>query len=617
MSIYSQNIQAHSDTLVALAKTLKKLAIVRLAVFVFSLILVTVLANERLLILLLVIAPLCVIGFGLAVRRYHQVNYLKRHTAFLKEINEVEVLRLENKLTGFESGYSFLNHDHVYSADLDIFGPHSLFQLLNRTTTGPGRELLAEWLTAPAEKALILRRQQAVQELAPKLDWRQQFQASGMHFKRKKSDFKKLLAWVEKPLQLLPKHVKYLSVSIPLSMLSTLAALYYVVNAFSPAHILPLLVVLVVNALVLRRIKPIAEETLENTQYNITLLGRYRHLITHIEGEKFHSSLLRDLQSVFSQNRYSATRETRRLEKILEVFHMRGIRINGETTGGHFFYQIFNLFWLFDVYWVILTEKWKQKNSSYLRSWAAAVGEFEVLSSLAGFFYSNPSYCFPGITGKPSTIRFEALGHPLIHPASRVYNHFDLSGQGTIAMITGSNMAGKSTFLRTVGINLVLALMGGPCCATSGQVSNIRIFTSMRTQDNLEEGISSFYAELKRIEQLLELIKENTPLFFMLDEMFKGTNSADRHIGGFSLIKQLNELNAFGMISTHDLELAKLAGKHGIVINYSFNSEIREGEMTFNYKLTPGLCRDFNASELMRRSGINVLPTIEAGSKKV
>ena len=198
----------------------------------FSLALVTVLANERLLIPLLMITPLCVIGFGLVVRRYNQVNRLKRHTAFLKEINEAEVLRLENKLAGFEGGQSFLNHDHVYSADLDIFGPHSLFQLLNRTTTGPGRELLAEWLAAPAEKALILKRQQAVRELAPGLGWRQQFQASGMHFTRKKSDFKKLLTWVEKPARLLPQDVKYLIVSIPLSMLSTLAALYYVVNFF-------------------------------------------------------------------------------------------------------------------------------------------------------------------------------------------------------------------------------------------------------------------------------------------------------------------------------------------------------------------------------------------------
>jgi DNA mismatch repair ATPase MutS len=153
--------------------------------------------------------------------------------------------------------------------------------------------------------------------------------------------------------------------------------------------------------------------------------------------------------------------------------------------------------------------------------------------------------------------------------------------------------------------------MGAPCCAKSGQVSNIKLFSSMRTQDNLEEGVSSFYAELKRVEQLLKLIEKGQSVFFLLDEMFKGTNSKDRHKGGFSLIRQLKDLNAFGMISTHDLDLATLAGRHMIVANYSFNSEIREGEMIFNYELTDGLCTDFNASELMRKSGIKILSDID------
>ena len=158
---------------------------------------------------------------------------------------------------------------------------------------------------------------------------------------------------------------------------------------------------------------------------------------------------------------------------------------------------------------------------------------------------------------------------------------------------------------------MVLALAGAPCCARYGQVSNLKIFTSMRTQDSLEEGVSSFYAELKRIEQLLKLIESGQHIFFLLDEMFKGTNSKDRHRGGFSLIKQLKELSAFGIISTHDLDLAIMSGKYKIVTNYSFNSSIHEGEMIFSYVLTEGLCSDFNASELMKRSGINVLPNIE------
>ena len=240
-----------------------------------------------------------------------------------------------------------------------------------------------------------------------------------------------------------------------------------------------------------------------------------------------------------------------------------------------------------------------------------AVSEFEVLNSLSGFAYSNPEYTFPKITEAPYTINFEMLGHPLIKSDTRVSNSFQLQGHGKIAMITGSNMAGKSTFLRTVGVNLILALMGAPCCARSGQVSHLKMFTSMRTQDSLEAGVSSFYAELKRVEQLLGLIKSGEPIFFMLDEMFKGTNSQDRYKGGVSLIKQLSELNAFGLISTHDLELAELAGKHMIVSNHSFNSKIQNDKMTFSYELMDGICTDFNASELMKKSGIKILSDIE------
>lgn len=278
----------------------------------------------------------------------------------------------------------------------------------------------------------------------------------------------------------------------------------------------------------------------------------------------------------------------------------------------HFFYAIINGLWFLDVYLVRFSEKWKQGNGARFRRWTSVVSEMEVLSSVAGFHYSNADYVFPRVSSQPYSIRFARLGHPLIAEGARVCNDFAMNGRGTIAMITGSNMAGKSTFLRSVGVNMVLALMGAPCCAGFTEVSNMKVFSSMRTQDNLEQGVSSFYAELKRVEQLLQLITKGEPVFFLLDEMFKGTNSEDRHKGGFSLIKQLQGLNAFGIISTHDLELARIADAHGLATQYSFNSKILDGQLLFDYKLTHGRCTDFNASELMRRSGIRILPDIGA-----
>lgn len=612
MKIFQSNIQQYQSTSLKLTQVLNRLSTLRLIVFLFSLTIIVILANERLGILLLIVFSLFVLGFGLIIKRYNQIAYDKRHAVFLREINEDEILKRENKLSGFPTGQIFISRDHPYVADLDIFGPHSLFQLLDRTTSESGSVCLAEWLSVPASKEVIMERQEAIQELTPKLTWRQDFQASGMHFRNKKSDYNKLLAWIEKPIELLPNKSKYLLTCIFLSLLSTSSAIYYSIHVFTSDNIqykylIPLLIFLYINSRVLKRVAPLAEEMIDCMHENVKILGGYSSLITKIESEKFHAAILQRLQSALNYNNHSARKEIDRLKKILETFQLRGTK----RSSGNSFYSIFNIFWFFDIYWILMTEKWKFKNSSYLRGWASAVSEFEVLSSLAGFHYSNRSFTFPEIKEKPYHIRFESLGHPLISPKSSVCNDFHLEGRGEIAMITGSNMAGKSTFLRTVGVNLVLAFMGAPCYAKSGQVSNIQLFTSMRTQDNLEEGISSFYAELKRIEQLLKLIKSEQPIFFLLDEMFKGTNSQDRYKGGVSLIKQLSELNAFGIISTHDLELAKLAGNHMSVSNYSFNSEIHNDEMSFDYQLTHGICRDFNASELMKKSGIKILSNIE------
>ena len=198
-------------------------------------------------------------------------------------------------------------------------------------------------------------------------------------------------------------------------------------------------------------------------------------------------------------------------------------------------------------------------------------------------------------------------GNPLIFANERICNDFSLKEQGQIAVVTGSNMSGKSTFLRTLGVNAVLAFTGAPCCAASITLSNFQVFTGMRTQDNLEEHVSSFYAELKRIKQLLETVQKNeSPVFFLLDEILKGTNSKDRHLGSAALVRQLSEEQAFGLVSTHDLELGDLADVMDKVVNYSFNSHINGNEISFDYKLTRGICRSFNASKLMENMGIKI-----------
>ena len=611
-NIYQKNIEIHNKRIDELTSELKEITNYRLAVFLFSIFFIVLLANAGLAGAIWIIILFSGIGIVHYINEYNRVSFQKDHVTFLRKINEEEILRLDNNLKGFNGGNRHINLDHPYVADLDIFGSHSLFQLINRTTTESGENCLAAWLSESASTDIILERQKAIQELSPNLEWRQDFQASGMHFINAKSDFKKLLAWLEKPEQLLPRQKHYLILSILLGILSTLALMIHFIYAYTSGyiiHTLPVALMLIINYFFLKKLKPIAEDIILKTHQNIKILGGYEKLIIKIESEKFNSPILQNLQSIFNHHNFSAVNEINKLRKILEFSQLKGVKGNE----GNKFYPIMNSFWLLDTYWIIRTESWKERNKSYLKLWADAVSEFETLTSIAGFAYSHPSYTYPEIKKEPFTIHFESLGHPLINPEIRICNNFDLEGHGKIAMVTGSNMAGKSTFLRTVGSNMVLALMGAPCCANSGMVSNVKIFSSMRTQDNLEEGVSSFYAELKRIEFLLKLVERGEPTFFLLDEMFKGTNSKDRYKGGYSLIKQLRGLNVFGIISTHDLELAVLAGKHKLVINFSFNSEIKQSELVFDYKFTEGLCRDFNASELMKRSGINIIDSFEEG----
>ena len=612
MKIYRDHIKMYDAKILKLSKKLNRISFLRLFIFVISSIILIYLFSSNLLTPILFVFPLLIICFGAAVKYHNKTAFLKKHTAFLKSINESEILKEERKLEEFDPGHQFINQNHPYTSDLDIFGQHSIFQLLDRTTTESGKILLAEWLSEPAPNAEIHDRQKAIKEISQKLDWRQDFQASGMHFQNKKSDYYKLLDWVEAPVVLLKHRGIYLAVAIVLSVLSFLTLYFYIPYFNSPSwfiYLLPFITVYFIINRVLKKLKPIADDIVKTSQENINTLRGYRTLINKIECENFKSKKLCELQSILIKSKDSAFNEINRLCRLLEFSQQRGVKIKFIAVGGNYFYPLLNSFLLIDIYLIIGIEKWKSKNKAFLKSWSEVVSEFEVINSLAGFCYSNPSYTFPQLEEKNNYIHFESLGHPLIHSNKRVCNNFHSERQGDVVLITGSNMGGKSTFLRTVGVNLVLALAGAPCCAKQGQISNLKLYTSMRTQDNLKEGISSFYAELSRIEKMLKLIESSHNVFFLLDEMFKGTNSEDRHKGGFSLINQISKLKTSGIIATHDIELAKLSGNKMLVTNYSFNSAIKNDSMIFSYELHPGICNDFNASELMKRSGIRIMST--------
>ncbi len=611
MKVYHENIKKYNAKTVRLKKVLSRISLLRLLIFLISSTILITLFRINLITTFFIVFPILIICFNQVFKHYNKIAYLKKHTSLLKRINESEIQREKCNLEEFDTGHKFINHNHPYTSDLDIFGQHSIFQLVNRTTTESGMILLSEWLSEPAPNYEIHDRQKAIKELSQKLDWRQDFQASGMHFQNKKSDYAKLLDWVEKPVALFKYRHIYIAVAIILPVLLFLSAYFFYANLDSLKRIIYLsliILVLFINYIILRKVSPFAENIVETSTENLNTLRGYRTLINKIESVSFKSKKLYELQSILIKGKYSACNEINRICRLLDFSHQRPIK--KIPIGGNYMYPLLNSFLLLDIYLIIATEKWKIKNKEFLKSWAEVVSEFEVINSFAGFCYSNPSYTFPEITEMNNYVHFELLGHPLINSNKRVCNDYHSEGHGNIVMITGSNMGGKSTFLRTVGVNLVLALAGAPCCAKYGQVNNLNIYTSMRTQDNLMKGVSSFYAELNRIEKMLKLIESSQNIFFLLDEMFKGTNSEDRHKGGFSLINQISELNASGIIATHDIELAKLSENKSLVANYSFNSVIKNNSMIFSYELRPGICNDFNASELMKKSGIKILSNI-------
>lgn len=267
-------------------------------------------------------------------------------------------------------------------------------------------------------------------------------------------------------------------------------------------------------------------------------------------------------------------------------------------------YIMVDVAFLLDAYLLVDLFFWKKENQNYVEDWLEIVNEMECLISLAGFSRSNPNYTFPTITEKTYYFKAIALGHPLIPKDQKVTNDYSIDGKGCVDIITGSNMSGKSTFQRTIGINMVLAQMGAPVNAKELTMGLTDIFTSMRTKDNLAENTSSFYAELKRIRQLLDRLESSEVTFFLLDEILKGTNSEDRQKGAIAIAKKLTQKPAFGLISTHDLMLGSLATDDPHIRNFSFNSEIDGNKIAFDYKISEGLCKSFNASKLMENMGI-------------
>ena len=613
--VFQDKITHYQQSAAKLQQQVQRWAIIRIVFFILALILLFYLANERQsvgVMILLIITPFV---FAFLVRKHRTYKEQLGVQRIMIELNRQELQRLQHKFQGMPTGEEYFMALHAYHPDLDVLGRHSLFQLLNRSATPGGEAMLAYWLSTPASGQEIAARQDAAKELAPLVDWRQQFTALGQYHRKPHATLEPLLSWLQSPNAVLPRML-YRVAFVTLPPITILLILGFILYDISFYWIIG---AAIVNSFVVYRLAPVAKTTEEAAFNSLTILKGSAGMFRLLEEGSWNAAYLKELQQVCLQGSKKVSQQIKELTRILDGLESRS---NG-------FYMVLNALFLQDLYWMLRAERWKQNVKADIETWYESLYIWEALNSLAGLTYSQPDWAFPEVVPSAEHLyQAREMGHPLLS-GNRVTNDFDLAGRGEVVLITGSNMAGKSTFLRTVGINCVLALAGAPVCARELRISRMQVFTSMRTQDSLAENVSSFYAELQRLRQLLRLLKASSvqegtptdlpaqelplppdaqpqlPVLFLLDEILKGTNSADRHKGAAALIRQLQGLNASGLISTHDLDLGQTGSNAGLR-NYSFNSKVVGQEIQFNYKLEPGLCNSFNASALMAKMGIDV-----------
>ncbi|MEM6378920.1 MAG: hypothetical protein AAF705_11940 [Bacteroidota bacterium] len=528
------------------------------------------------------------LGFYRFMTWHLGIKQEQEHQAALALINQNELATLDHDFTMFEDGAIYRDPLHPNSIDLDLFGPYSFYQYTNRTSTALGANDLAKMLTSNVDQRSILKRQAAIKELSKDLDWRQHFLAYGRRAEDTLEQVNLLKKWVKQDPFILPnRRLKILLIVLPI--LTIAAFIWFIYQQqffFAILSLLPPLALL-------RRYVLQVNQVHEQTSHAEKALRHYASLIKHIETKSFAAEHLKEMHLVFEGE------VSKRLQKLSYIISQLNARYNA-------FAIVLNIFGLWDLQWVHRLEKWKQQQKDLLPQWFDALASFEALSSLATTAYNNPDWIFPAITDSKAVVS-EELGHPLLHREQRIANDVNLPTDGHIKLLTGSNMAGKSTFLRTVGLNIVLAMTGAPVCARKMELPLLKVYTSMRTQDALHESTSSFYAELKRLKIIIEAVEVDHQVFFLLDEILKGTNSRDRHTGSKALIQQLIQQGGAGIIATHDLELGSLEAQYGGTIeNWCMEVAIENDQLFFDYKLKKGVSKSFNATVLMKNMGIKI-----------
>jgi hypothetical protein len=501
--------------------------------------------------------------------------------------------RLEDNWAGKgKTGVEFLNASHPYARDLDLFGRGSLFELISAARTRSGEKTLAAWLLDHAEPDEVRRRQAAVEELRGRLDLREDLAVLG-HDVRQGTDPEEIKRWAAAPARLIGIGPR-IAAGI-LAALGIFAVAAWAFMGWGPGLFAAIIVVDLIFARWFRGRVVEAHERASRLASDLALLA---DLLQRLESEHFQSNKLAELRRSFETDGLPASRQISRLRSLIDWLD--------NARSNQVFAPIAFILML-PLQLAFAVERWRVRVGSRLPAWIEAIGEIEALASFAGYAYEHPNDTFPEISGDSMLFEAEALGHPLIPESRCVRNDVQFGEKPRLILMSGSNMSGKSTFLRTVGINAVLALAGAPVRARRLRLSPLAVGASIQNTDSLQEGTSRFFAEISRIKQVASMGEGRLPVLFLVDEILSGTNPQDRRIGAEAVVRQFLSRNAFGIITTHDLEFTKIASRlDGAAENFHFEDRLVEGKIVFDYKLKPGVVKQGNALDLMRAVGLDV-----------
>jgi hypothetical protein len=589
---YRARIAARGATHAALSTSDLRFSHTRLATFGVLVLVLALALTERISAfwLLVPMAALVVL-----VQRHDRVIRARDAAARAIAFYERGLARIEDRwIGGGSAGDRFADDRHLYANDLDLFGRGSLFELLSIARTRAGEDALAAWLKTPADRLTVTERQRAISELTPSLDFRESVAIVGADAAALRSDW--LVEWGEKPPLLSPRWVRYVAWAITAAFIVTFVFWLTTTNSVPMAIVLGLQVGFAwPQQKRVERVSHGADTAARDLDVLVELLAR-------MEREPLTSPRLVALQRQLESGGTSASHAIRALHRLVELHDWQH----------NLFFLIFSLplMWGTHVAWAI--EEWRRAHGRHLRLWIAAAGDLEAFSSLSAYRFEHPEDPFPEIVDLPPSARIgvfdgHGLGHPLLAEARAVRNDVACLAPTQLLVISGSNMSGKSTLLRTVGINTVLALAGAPVRAQSLRLSPLAIGATLRIQDSLQEGRSRFYAEITRIREISDVARGSAPLLFLLDELFHGTNSHDRVIGASGVLRNLIDHGAIGLITTHDLALAGIARELAPrAVNVHFEDWFDGQELRFDYRLKPGPVTRSNAIALMRAVGLDV-----------